>query len=122
MKKDIRASIDIGSNSVLLLVADVSDGKFQELSKQSYITSLGKELDKNKLFHADSMHATFEALKAYGIECDKYNIPSDEIIVTATEASRVARGLVVAGSSFGAAGTFARATSAIVVSSLVWVS
>lgn len=90
MKKDIRASIDIGSNSVLLLIADVTNN-FQEISKQSYITSLGKELDKNKAFHPESMAATYEAIKNYAIECDKHNIPRSNIIATATEASRVAQ-------------------------------
>lgn len=91
MKKDLRASIDIGSNSVLLLIADVTNNKFQEISKQSHITSLGKELDKNKLFHPDSMLATFEAIKLYAEECDQLNIPRENIIATATEASRVAQ-------------------------------
>jgi exopolyphosphatase/guanosine-5'-triphosphate,3'-diphosphate pyrophosphatase len=90
MKQDIRASIDIGSNSVLLLIADVTGGAFKELSKQSHITSLGRELDKNKVFHPESMQATYDAIAAYGIECDKFSIPREEIIVTATEASRVA--------------------------------
>jgi exopolyphosphatase/guanosine-5'-triphosphate,3'-diphosphate pyrophosphatase len=90
MKDDIRASIDIGSNSVLLLVADVSHGKFREMLKRSEITSLGKELDKNKAFHPESMQATFEALKSYGEECDKFGISRGDIIATATEASRVA--------------------------------
>lgn len=90
MKQDLRASIDIGSNSVLLLAAELTNNNFRELSKQSYITSLGKELDKNKSFHPESMHATYEALKAYGEECDKLKIPRESIIATATEASRVA--------------------------------
>lgn len=91
MKKDLRASIDIGSNSVLLLIADVTNNNFLEISKQSYITSLGKELDKNKSFHPESMAATYEAIKNYAEECDKHNIPRPNIIATATEASRVAQ-------------------------------
>lgn len=90
MIKDIRASIDIGSNSVLLLIADVSHGKFKEISKRSEITSLGKELDKNKVFHQESMDATYEAIKSYVEDCDKHGIQRDKIIATATEASRVA--------------------------------
>jgi len=85
-----RASIDIGSNSVLLLVADLNDGELQELLRKSHVTSLGKDLDKNKKFIDSSMHATFEALKDYALECDKYHVPREEIIVTATEAARVA--------------------------------
>jgi exopolyphosphatase/guanosine-5'-triphosphate,3'-diphosphate pyrophosphatase len=91
MKQDLRASIDIGSNSVLLLIADMTNNKFQEISKQSHITSLGKELDKNKMFHADSMLATYQAIKTYAEECDGHNIPRENIIATATEASRVAQ-------------------------------
>lgn len=91
MKKELRATIDIGSNSVLLLIADLTNNKFQEIFKESFITSLGKELDKNKIFHPDSMEATFEAIKSYALECDKYEIPREKIIATATEASRVAQ-------------------------------
>lgn len=91
MNKDLRASIDIGSNSVLLLVADVTNGGFKELAKESFITSLGKELDKNKAFHPESMDATYDALKAYGAICDQYKIPRGSVIATATESSRVAQ-------------------------------
>ena len=91
MKKELRASIDIGSNSVLLLIADLTNNKFQEISKQSHITSLGKELDKNKFFNSESMLATYQAIKAYAEECDQHQIPRDAIIATATEASRVAQ-------------------------------
>jgi exopolyphosphatase / guanosine-5'-triphosphate,3'-diphosphate pyrophosphatase len=90
MIKDLRASIDIGSNSVLLLIGDLSHGKLKELSKKSAITALGKELDKNKMFHTESMEATYEAIKSYAEECDTYGILRENIIATATEASRVA--------------------------------
>jgi exopolyphosphatase/guanosine-5'-triphosphate,3'-diphosphate pyrophosphatase len=91
MKKDLRASIDIGSNSVLLLIADVTNNNFIELAKESHITSLGKDLDKNKMFHPESMEATYDAIKAYAEECDKHGIDPASIIATATEASRVAQ-------------------------------
>ncbi len=91
MIKDVRASIDIGSNSVLLLIGDVSHGKLKEISKRSEITQLGKELDKNKAFHPDSMAATYAAIKSYAEECDRNEVPRDKIIATATEAARVAQ-------------------------------
>jgi exopolyphosphatase/guanosine-5'-triphosphate,3'-diphosphate pyrophosphatase len=89
--KQKRASIDIGSNSILLLIAEVEGGKLKEISKRSEITSLGRELDKNKVFHEESMQATFEAIKSYAEECDSHGIGRADIIVTATEASRVAK-------------------------------
>lgn len=91
MNKELRASIDIGSNSVLLLVAEVGNGKLTELLKRSEITSLGRELDKNQVFHDESMKATFDALKSYGEDCDRLGVPRNQVIVTATEASRVAK-------------------------------
>lgn len=87
-----RASIDIGSNSVLLLAAEIQDGKIvKELLDESSITSLGKDLDKTGVFHPDSMKATAESLKNYSILCEKNGINPSDVIVTATEASRVAR-------------------------------
>lgn len=88
----IRASIDIGSNSVLLLAAELnSDGEIaKELLNESYITSLGKELDVTKKFHPDSMQATFEALSAYKKLLDDLKFPIAQVVATATEASRVA--------------------------------
>ena len=91
MKKDIRASIDIGSNSVLLLIADVTNGKFHEISKQSDITQLGRELDKSRMFHPESMEATLTAIQGYVLECQTHGIAPEEIIATATEAARVAQ-------------------------------
>jgi len=90
MNKDIRASIDIGSNSVLLLIGDLSNGYLKEISKKSEVTALGRELDLNKAFHPESMEATYEALKGYVEECDSFGISRDKIIITATEAARVA--------------------------------
>ena len=89
----IRASIDIGSNSVLLLAAELDDlGQkvLNELLNLSYITSLGKDLDKTKQFHPESMQSTFEALQDYKTQLKKINISPGQVIVTATEAARVA--------------------------------
>jgi exopolyphosphatase/guanosine-5'-triphosphate,3'-diphosphate pyrophosphatase len=91
MMKDIRASIDIGSNSVLLLIGDLSQGKLREISKRIEITGLGRELDKNKVFHPESMDATYAAIKLYAEECESHGIPREKIIATATEAARVAQ-------------------------------
>lgn len=86
-----RASIDIGSNSVLLLAAEIENGRIKnELLDESAITSLGKDLDKSKAFHPDSMSATYQTLVQYKKLCEQNNIKTEDVIVTATEASRVA--------------------------------
>lgn len=86
-----RASIDIGSNSVLLLAVELdSEGMIQkELLNESFITSLGKDLDVTKKFHPESMQATYEALSTYKKLLDKIKFPINEVVATATEASRV---------------------------------
>jgi exopolyphosphatase/guanosine-5'-triphosphate,3'-diphosphate pyrophosphatase len=86
----IRSSIDIGSNSVLLLSVLWNDKIEKELLNCSHITSLGKDLDKNKYFHPDSMQATYEALLDYKNQLKSININPTDVIVTATEAARVA--------------------------------
>lgn len=87
----IRASIDIGSNSVLLLVCEFSTKIEYEILNLSHITSLGKDLDKTGAFCAESMDATFEALKDYKNQLEKINFKIKDTIVTATEAARVAK-------------------------------
>ncbi len=89
----IKASIDIGSNSVLLLAVEVnpiSNLIEREILNLSYVTSLGKDLDKNKSFLPETMKATFEALADYKNQIDKIGILPSDVVVTATEASRVA--------------------------------
>lgn len=90
-QKQIRASIDIGSNSVLLLVARVDQKGLEVLENLSEITSLGRDLDKNREFHPESMELTREALKKYVKRSEELGVKPSEIIVTATEASRVAQ-------------------------------
>lgn len=86
-----RASIDIGSNSVLLLAVEVTaEGIIEnEILNESFITSLGKDLDITNKFHPDSMKATYDALCEYKKLLDTINFPIFEVIATATEASRV---------------------------------
>mgnify|MGYP001050957673 CR=1 FL=1 len=86
----IRASIDIGSNSCLLLVLEIKGESITTLESHSRITSLGKDLDVNKCFLDESIKSTLQALSDYSNILSKYDIDSREVIVTATEASRVA--------------------------------
>lgn len=90
MSRELRASIDIGSNSILLLIADVTNNTFKELQKEIRITALGKSLDKTKEFSNESMEASFLALKEYVEFSRVHGIDAQEIIATATEAARVA--------------------------------
>ena len=87
----MRASIDIGSNSVLLLAGDVLDGQFVEHLSEANITGLGKDLDKNGIFLKKSMDETYKVLKSYKKRLEDLKVDISSVLVTATEASRVAR-------------------------------
>lgn len=88
--KDIRASIDIGSNSILLLVADFSNG-FDLLENESNVTGLGKDLDVNKVFCNEAMDESEKILSEYSKLVKKHKLDPADVICTATEASRVAQ-------------------------------
>lgn len=94
--KQRKASIDIGSNSILLLVVEFKDCEFDKcefevLENHSNITGLGRDLDINKLFIEDAKRDSLEILQIYAQLCKKHGIDPKDVIVTATEASRVAK-------------------------------
>lgn len=84
-----KASIDIGSNSILLLAADLGL-ELKVLLNESNVTGLGRDLDKNGKFLDISMEESFEVLRLYTKLCRELDISTSDIIATATEASRVA--------------------------------
>lgn len=86
-----KAAIDIGSNSVLLLIAEINNDSLETLESISTITSLGRELDITKNFHEESMKDTYQTLKRYQARAAEFGIKAEDIIITATEASRVAQ-------------------------------
>lgn len=85
-----RAAIDIGSNSVLLLIQDFTDGRDEVLLDLSNVTRLGKNIDATGALNSESKAKTYEVLKQYADQIDKYDISREEVVVSATEAARVA--------------------------------
>jgi exopolyphosphatase/guanosine-5'-triphosphate,3'-diphosphate pyrophosphatase len=85
-----RASIDIGSNSILLLIGEFNDGKIKILENESNVTGLGRDLDKNGSFIDEAMAESFSVFQDYAKLCNKHGLNLNEVVVTATEASRVA--------------------------------
>jgi exopolyphosphatase/guanosine-5'-triphosphate,3'-diphosphate pyrophosphatase len=86
-----KAAIDIGSNSMLLLIIEKkSDGNFKEVADESRVTALGKDLDLNKVFCESSMAASRKAFSDFEKTLTHFKIATKDVIVTATEASRVA--------------------------------
>lgn len=85
----ISASIDIGTNTVLLLVAEIKDGEIQPIEEKQRIPRLGKGVDKEKNLHPDSIQRVLEYLLEYKQYLDKnYPEVTSKTIVTATSAVR----------------------------------
>lgn len=81
--------IDIGSNSVRLLVADVNDKGIHELYKDLNTTRLYKNISKDYILDSESMDRTVKAIAEFVEIADRRS--SDEIYMFATAAVRVAK-------------------------------
>ena len=84
-----KASIDIGTNSVLLLAAEVNQGEIKVLEELQSVPRLGKGVDQDKNLHPHSQQRVVDVLKTYQKHLEKY--PSGvaaNTIVTATSAVR----------------------------------
>lgn len=82
-----KASIDIGSNSILFLALD-DNGKI--LGNEANVTGLGRGLDQTGAFSQVAMDESYEVFNSYHNICLGLGINPSDVIVTATEASRVA--------------------------------
>ena len=80
--------IDIGSNSVRLLVADVNKSGINEIYKDLNTTRLYNEISEDYSLNFDSMVRTAEAISEFVNTAESKN--SDEIYMFATAAVRVA--------------------------------
>ncbi len=84
------ASIDIGSNTILLLIGEVNaNGTLDMLCDIGETTRLGRGLSKGKLLHPESVHASIVTLKKFVSLCDKEGV--EEIAVVGTNALRLAQ-------------------------------
>ena len=84
----MKASIDVGSNTILLLLGEF-DGNWSTNKTYSHVTSLGKDIDKTKKFSEGALELSRTAFKNYAEILKKNSIKAEDVLVTATEASRV---------------------------------
>jgi exopolyphosphatase/guanosine-5'-triphosphate,3'-diphosphate pyrophosphatase len=59
------AAIDCGTNSIRLLIADVTGGNFKEVFRTMEIVRLGQGVDQNKSFHPDAIARTLSAVEKF---------------------------------------------------------
>ncbi len=82
------AAIDIGSNTVLMLIASVENDRVTPLSNYYEMPRLGNGLGETGKIRPDKIKLLLDILKRYKSEADKYNC--SEIIACATNAMRIA--------------------------------
>ncbi|MFL5321806.1 MAG: Ppx/GppA family phosphatase [Myxococcaceae bacterium] len=83
------AAIDIGTNSVLLLVAEKSGEGFRAVEELAEITRLGRGVDKSRVLSAEGMEATLSVLEEFGKRARE--LGAEKIAVSATSAARDAK-------------------------------
>jgi exopolyphosphatase/guanosine-5'-triphosphate,3'-diphosphate pyrophosphatase len=81
------AVVDIGSNSVRLLIAEKSgDGEITELDRQANVTRLGQGVDRSNKLADEAIERTYKVLADYAERIDEHDC--DEAVAVLTSAVR----------------------------------
>jgi len=80
------AAIDCGTNSIRLLIADISNGKFREVVRDMEIVRLGQGVDQTKSFHPDAIARTLSATEKFSSQIKSKGV--EKIRFCATSATR----------------------------------
>lgn len=80
------AAIDVGTNSVLLLVAEERDGRFQPVLERAEITRLGRGVDRTGRLAEDAIEETVRCLEDFARTARGLGVAG--FAVTATSAAR----------------------------------
>lgn len=90
MKQEfIGAVIDIGTNSVRLLVGQRSDNRYLELHRETKITRLGENLESTGIIKNSSFERTLEVIRDYVQKAQK--LGAEKIVAFGTAALREAK-------------------------------
>jgi exopolyphosphatase/guanosine-5'-triphosphate,3'-diphosphate pyrophosphatase len=87
----MKASIDIGSNTVLLLIGEVHGSKVIVIDEREKAPRLGKSVDTQKNLHPESMQRAKEAVATFKAIIDNEYPAVEHVTVTATSAVRDAQ-------------------------------
>ncbi len=82
------ASIDIGTNTVLLFIAEVEGGELKPLFEIETIVGLGKGLHRSGVLSPESMNRGYETLNQYSERCQRMGV--QQIFAVGTSALREA--------------------------------
>jgi exopolyphosphatase / guanosine-5'-triphosphate,3'-diphosphate pyrophosphatase len=80
------AVLDLGTNSTRLLVADVRDGKVEEVERKTSITRLGQDVDRTGRLAPEAMERVYETVAGYREIVDE--LGAKAVVAVATSAVR----------------------------------
>ncbi|HYE84091.1 MAG TPA: Ppx/GppA phosphatase family protein [Clostridia bacterium] len=104
------AAIDIGTNSMRLMLCEIVGNSIAKKEKELIITRIGKDVSKTGLITEKSMARNIDALKYFRNKADRYG--AEELFVIATSAVRDAlNGEVFAADALAQAGVKVRIIS-----------
>ena len=83
------ASIDIGTNTILLLIAEVEERRINPLFEAETVVGLGKGVQKNGILTKEAMNRGFETLSQYLERCQAMKV--QKVFAVGTSALREAR-------------------------------
>ena len=81
-KKMIRSTIDIGTNTILMLIAEYENGTIKTILDIQRVPRLGKGVDANRNILPESVNKAIDILEEYRDISEKHN--SEKITATAT--------------------------------------
>ncbi|MFL5900054.1 MAG: Ppx/GppA family phosphatase [Solirubrobacterales bacterium] len=76
------AVVDVGSNSTRLLIADVDEGRIDEVERQSRVTRLGRGVDLSGQLSGEAIEAACEAIADYMKICRDTGVEQIDAIAT----------------------------------------
>jgi len=76
------ASIDVGSNTLRLLVAEVRDNRIIDVYSDRKITRLGNKVGQTGRLHDDNMDASLSALMEFSSVISKYGVVRTKAVAT----------------------------------------
>jgi exopolyphosphatase/guanosine-5'-triphosphate,3'-diphosphate pyrophosphatase len=89
VKGERAASIDIGTNTILLLIAEMGEGKIDPLLERETVVRLGEGVQKNGTLSKEAIKRGFQTLAQYSLQCQKMGV--QKIYAVGTSALREAK-------------------------------
>lgn len=91
------AAIDCGTNSIRLLIADVTDSGLRDVAREMTVVRLGQGVDSTGRFADDAIARTFAACDAYAAQCVRKGVERIRFVATSATRDAANRDLFIQG-------------------------